>query len=184
MKVKDALAGSHGLCPFCKGPIIVPQPSQHTALGVMTLETSKVDVAPPPHANTGETTIYSDRDVTVTTSRIICGSTTYALRNITSVKLSVAEANRHAGLLFMALGVVLVILGAIGFDLRGSERFGAFFAGLVFAIPGYAHWRHASNDYHLAIAVSSGEVQAFTSKNRQQVEKIVAAVNEAIIRCR
>jgi hypothetical protein len=46
------------------------------------------------------------------------------------------------------------------------------------------HVHQLTPDYHLLISSSSGEVQAFTSKDQSQVEQIVAGVNEAIVRYR
>ncbi len=200
MKVKDSLAGTRGGCPYCGGEINVPASAIPVSIAAVdrlsapqfiptptaTPMQAVAPVAPPPLPThqTGEQTVYSDRDVTVTTARVICGGTTYALRNITSVKMAHTPANTNAAAAIMSLGAIMLSFGVS--LLRGN--LGGTFLFLIIGIPllvvGWRQRKQAKPDYHLAMASSSGEVQAFTSKDREQVTSIVAAVNEAIVRYR
>ena len=56
--------------------------------------------------------------------------------------------------------------------------------GVVCLLLGLRGLKTTIDDYHLFISSSSGEVQAYTSKEKAQIERIVAAVNEAIVRCK
>jgi hypothetical protein len=171
------MSGSRGRCPFCTAEIQVPEVT-------FTDARPKVTVAEANKSTSGEETVYAGGDVTVTTARVICDGTTYALRNITSVKMGITPANPNAPRLMVLLGGLLLFCGL-------AEMFHSFGEGLMLGLlgaglfgGGFAVWNNATADYHLAIASSSGEVQAYTSTDRQKVEQIVAAVNEAIVRYR
>jgi hypothetical protein len=99
MQVQDSSAGTRGRCPFCKEVIQVPpltsvvrakpvskvpSPSAQLPVSPVIVDASPISS---PKSSGGEETIYSDPDVVVTTSRILCSGATYALRNITSVKM-------------------------------------------------------------------------------------------------
>jgi len=129
-----------------------------------------------------EETVYSDNNVSVTTARIIITGTTYALRNITSVKMTMTPADQGCAIVLLIFGI-LVLLGAVGaFSARaGSGMVTLFFAGGI--IAGAILWlRSCKPSYHVAIASASGEAHAFTSKDKSYIEKIVASINDAIVR--
>jgi hypothetical protein len=59
-----------------------------------------------------------------------------------------------------------------------------FVVGIALIAFAAKHVHQLTPDYHLIISMSSGKEQAFTSKDRTQVERIVAGVNEAMVRYR
>ncbi|MFZ1219805.1 MAG: DUF6232 family protein [Chthoniobacterales bacterium] len=125
-----------------------------------------------------EETIYSDNNVSISTSRITAGGTTYALRNVSSVKMTTTPAKKGCA-------VALIIVGLIwGFAIIGSKggALGAIVLGGACVAGGILWLRAAKDDYHVAITSNAGEVKAFTSKDRSYIEKLVAAVNEAMVR--
>lgn len=131
-----------------------------------------------------EENIYVDNYVSVKTARIIISGTTYALRNITSVRMTVTPADQRAATVLIIIGVIGLLgsVAAFGNDvgcgvvvLLGG---GAMVAGGIIAAL------KAKPSYDVTIASSAGEIRALTSKNKDYISKIVAAINEAFVRYR
>lgn len=123
-----------------------------------------------------EVTFYSDNDgVRVTNTRLIVGSTTYAMRNMTSVSRHVQEPNRVLPLLLCILGSFCVMGGAVG------SSHGAIVPGIFMLGIGIGWWKLLKPRYSLLLASSSGETKPITSLDGSRIESIVRAVNEAII---
>ena len=132
-----------------------------------------------------EEVIYTDNQVSISTSRIVLGATTYALRNITSVKMTFTPAKRGCAILLLIFGALTLL---IGLGKGSSDGVGAVLGGLVvggiIGGLGYLWMRSSKDDYHVLIASSSGEAKALTSKDKAYIEKIVTAINDAIVRYR
>ena len=138
-----------------------------------------VDTSPAKPSN-GEKTIYSDSDVTVTTSRVLCAGMKYELRNITAVKMGETHPNAIPTLLAIAIGICVLVTGLARLEFNPAVVF-LFIAGIALVAFAVRHVHQLTPDYHLLISSLSGEVQAFTSKDRKQVEQIVAGVSEALV---
>lgn len=123
-----------------------------------------------------EINFYSDNTgVRVTSSRLIIGQTTYAMLNITSVSCAAQLPSRIGPLFFLLIGA-LCLIGGIG----GSEAALIGWGVFLLAIGGL-WWKLQKTNYHLRIASASGEANAVSSQDKQRIESIVQAVNEAII---
>lgn len=133
------------------------------------------------NTSNSEETIYSDSEVTVTTARVLCAGTTYAIGNITSVKMRDTPPNAIPTLVAIAIGICGLVTALARLEFNAGVVF-LFVVGIALIAFAVRHVHQLTPDYHLLISSSSGEVRAFTSKDRQQVEQIVAAVNEAIVR--
>jgi hypothetical protein len=195
MQVRDSAAGTRACCPYCNDVIQVPQltvainaeqvsktlsrPVKSPASPVF----AEVPAAKPVVASNGEATIYSDRDVAVTTARVLCAGTTYANGNISSVRLGETHPNAIPTLVAIAIGLCVLITALARLEFNAAVVF-LFVVGIAVIAFAVRHVHQLTPDYHLFISTSSGEVQAFTSKDRTQVERIVAAINEAIVRYR
>jgi hypothetical protein len=128
-----------------------------------------------------EQIIYSDNTVSVSTSRIVISGTTYALRNISSVKMTFAPAKTGCAIALIVFGA-LILIGSLAQG--GQSIVAGLIGGAVIGGLGFLWLRSCKADYFVTIASSSGEVRALTSKDKSYVEKIVAAINDAIIRYR
>jgi len=129
-----------------------------------------------------EESVYSDGSVNVTTTRVMISGTTYALRNITSVKMAMTPAKQGCAIVLLIFGI-LAVLGAFGAfsNSVGSGIIALLFAGAILA--GAILWlRSCKPSYHVAVASASGEAHALTSKDKSYIEKIVASINDAIVR--
>jgi hypothetical protein len=175
---------------FCKGLIQVPQVTvaaraerdNQVQLPPVELPVSSVFVdAPPVNMSNGEEIIYSD--VTVTTSRVLCGGTTYDVRNITAAKMGETHPSAIPTLVAIVIGLCVLVTALARLELNAAVVF-LFVVGVALIAVAVKHVQQLTPDYHLLISSSSGEVQACTSKDRTQVERIIAGVNEAIVRYR
>lgn len=116
-----------------------------------------------------EVNFYQDGAVTVTQSRLVTHSKTYAMRNISSVHLFEIEKSKRLPLLLLIAGVLLVF---------GEET---RIAAAALILAGGFWYRSIKNDFAVRISTNSGESNSIVSKDRQYVQGIVDAMNEAII---
>ena len=116
-----------------------------------------------------EKVFYQDNQVQVTQSRFVARSRTFAMRNISSVSIFKKEKSRF-------LEIIMIIAGLICLFNKSSLIFGMLLivtAALLFFL--------LKNEYTVRISSNSGESDGFISTDKELVEKIVDAVNEAII---
>lgn len=116
-----------------------------------------------------EVVFYQDQHVTVTQARFISQGKTYAMSNISSVSLFEIKRSR-------ALEVLMIIIG-LSMLLAGSVRI----FGVLIIIIAIALFFLLKNSYSVRIQSTSGEADGLISKDSEYVNKIVSAVNEAII---
>jgi len=125
-----------------------------------------------------EVTFYSDEGgVRVTNSRLIIGPVTYAMLNVTSVSRAFTKPNRIGPALLLGIGAICLVA-----SFSGHFESAPFVWGLVLTGLGALIWKLQKTKYHLRIASASGEANAVTSVNADQIDKIVQAVNEAMIK--
>jgi len=116
-----------------------------------------------------EVTFYQDVNVTVTQSRYVTNSKTYAMRNISSVHIFEIIKNR-------TLPIMMVI---IGFLMLFSES--SRILGLILSALGILILVLTKNEFTVRISINAGEVNSIVSKDRLYVQNIVNALNEAIV---
>jgi hypothetical protein len=117
-----------------------------------------------------EQTFFNDAGITVTNARFITTGQTYAMSGVTSVK-NLRRDPKRLGPIILAVVGLLMLLG-------GSSM---LLFGLLLVAGGVAWWILDKPKYIVSLTTSSGEAEATWSKNRDFIEKIVAAVNEAIV---
>jgi hypothetical protein len=116
-----------------------------------------------------ETTFYQDSSVTVTQSRFVTHSKTYAMRNISSVHIFEIEKSRVVPILMMLFGLPFIFSRDI------------FWIGLILICLGLLIILSIKNEFAVRISTNAGEANSIISKNRDYVQKIVNALNDAII---
>ncbi len=125
---------------------------------------------------TEETTFYSDNQgVRVTNTRLIVDQTTYAMANIASVSTTTTKPSYTGPLLLIAAGAIIF------FTTIGGRSPESAIVGVIVVALGVLWWRSKKPIYHLRITSASGESNALWSKNRNYVDKVVQAINEAMI---
>ncbi|GIV87342.1 MAG: hypothetical protein KatS3mg054_1371 [Chloroflexus sp.] len=124
-----------------------------------------------------ETIYYQDENITVTNTRAIFGTKTFAMANIASVSMVEIPPNRGPAIA-AALGGLLFACICMALDGRWLSLI-VLVLGIAIAI---AIAVSVKPTYAVRIASTSGESNVLTSKDREYIQKIVNAVNEAIIR--
>jgi drug/metabolite transporter superfamily protein YnfA len=139
-------------------------------------------VPPPLPVQPKEETIYSDNIVVVTNMRIMIGGATYALRNVTSVKKMFTPPQLAGPILVLLGGIFLLLLTIIPFNPTNYQPLaGGAFGGSI--IIGSLIWMCCiKTKYHVDLSTSAGEIHLLTSKNKAYIEKIVASINDAIVK--
>lgn len=123
-----------------------------------------------------ELSYYSDQSgVRVTDKRVIIGNTTYSMANITSISTHVEKPSLAGPILFIAIGLILLIIALT--QLSG----GTAVAGVIVGVLGYFWFRGCKPVSHLRIASASGESTPLKSVNKDWIDGIARAINEAMI---
>lgn len=185
------LANYNGILVSAVEPEVKPTPKQ-------TLDyRSPVAVAAPAAAprpapkallHDGEKSFLSEGNIAITNKRVVIEGTTYALANITSVRMQSVEPDRLWTLGILTIGAIFALC-TIGYAAQIESKtwrsdlapvFGAavLSAGL-FALGGWL-WVSAHTRYVLVLSSSSGEVQAMWSESELDISRLVAAINLAI----
>jgi Family of unknown function (DUF6232) len=115
-----------------------------------------------------ETTFFQDAGATVTNTRFITGGQTHALSGITSVSAYTREPNRVAPVIVGFIGLLLLIGGSVA-------------GALPFLIVAVFWWILSKPSYSVVIRTAAGEAKALTDEDQGRVERVVAALNEAIV---
>lgn len=116
-----------------------------------------------------ETTFYQDSLVTVTQSRYITQSKTYAMRNISSVHVFEIEKSKVTPILMILFGIPFLFSGNV------------FWIGLILIVLGILILFNIKNEYTVRISTNAGEADSTISKDKEYIQKIVNALNDAMI---
>lgn len=116
-----------------------------------------------------EKVFYRDLDVTVTQTRFISHSKTYAMRNISSVSLGRIDRSIVGEILLVVIGTLM----CIGDETR--------IAGIIMIVIAIVLFFVRKDSYSVRINSNSGEADGFISKDKEVIQKVVNAVNEAIV---
>ncbi|MCT2563620.1 DUF6232 family protein [Chryseobacterium herbae] len=116
-----------------------------------------------------ETKFYQDSAVTVTQSRFVTQSKTYAMRNISSVHVFEIIKSKTKAILMVVFGLLFLFSKDI------------FWIGLIIIVLGILWLFSIKNEYAVRISTNAGEANSIISKNKDYIQKIVNALNDAII---
>lgn len=127
---------------------------------------------------TAETIYYQQDNVLISNSRAVLQGTTYPVANITSVGLGTISPS-------LAPVLVLLVIGLCGFAYTMSTdgaRVAGTIWGVIFAGLAVLIFLNNKERYFVKIASASGEQRALESRDKADIQKIVDALNEAIIK--
>jgi uncharacterized membrane protein len=114
-----------------------------------------------------EQTFFEYEDVKVTNARFISGSQTYAMSNVTSVKAFEQKPKRFWGIVLMIIGLSVAINAPV--------------VGLVIAVGAAVFLFMQKTVYHVMLSTSGGETSALKTHQQEYLQKVVSALNEAIV---
>ncbi|MFC2069818.1 DUF6232 family protein [Chloroflexota bacterium] len=123
-----------------------------------------------------EQTFYSDEEgVRITGTRAIFRNTTYTMANIASIRTNRIPPKRAGALWIILIGLALSIIGISSYISTIT------IIGVIVLLLGILWFWKAPSEYHIMITSASGEVSAIKSKDKDYINRIAQAMNEAII---
>ena len=114
-----------------------------------------------------EKTFFEYDGVKVTNARFVAGWQTFEMSNVTSVNPVTMPSKR-------LWGYILLLLSLAGLMAN------PFFGVPVTAIAIYVISKH-KRTYHVMLRPSGGETKALTTQQKEYLDKVIAALNDAII---
>lgn len=133
----------------------------------------------PPSMQRQEVHLFSEQGIQVTSARFVVFQQTYPIAGITSISPFTIPAQR-AGLILGALFFGLCTLGGCGLMLGDDHNpVGVIVFGLFM---GLCIWGAVSRKpmHGLMISTAGMNVRALTSQDFNQVQRVMAALNQAI----
>jgi hypothetical protein len=144
------------------------------------------DVKPPIRRNLSsadmdEEALYVNNNVKVTNTRFIVGETTYTIRNITSIKMTITPPPSGCAIVVICFGIIF-LLGTLGTFSKDPVSGFMLLLMACLVIGGGIDWlRKCKPEYNVVIVSSSGENRALTSTDKHYIEDIVDSINDAIV---
>jgi len=125
---------------------------------------------------TEEKNFYADdAGVRITNSRLIFGNATYAMANVASVRTAVTNPSQTGPVVLILIGVLFALIGFT------NSSFGVAVFGIFVGALGVLWLNGLRPTFHIRISSSSGEADALSSRHRDYIDRVVQAINEAII---
>lgn len=130
-----------------------------------------------------EIEIYRGSNVLVTTERIVVDSSTYAVRNLTSVRQQSTPPNRRVALILILVGVLFAGFGVqLMLDAVTSISISVLGGGIAALAVGAVLWRRAKTMHSAVTTTAANEVPVLESEDADEIRQIVEAISDAIIR--
>jgi hypothetical protein len=114
-----------------------------------------------------EKTFFEYDDVKVTNARFISGGQTYAMSNLTSVKTFEEKPKRFWGILIFLFGLMALNSSTV--------------VGIAICAAAAFYLYKQKTVFHIMLATSSGETSALKTYQPEYLNKVVGALNNAII---
>lgn len=114
-----------------------------------------------------EKIFFEYEDVKVTNSRFISGGQTYVMNNITSVKPFEQNPSRIGGIVVFLIGLAAMSSNVL--------------VGLLVCAAAAYFLYQQKTVFHILLATSAGETKALVTYQRDYLDKVIAALNNAIV---
>ena len=115
-----------------------------------------------------EHTFFEYEDVKVTNARFISGGQTYVMSNVTSVKPYEEKPSRLVGVVILIVGLLMMLGGGL-------------LVGFVIAAAAAFYLLQQKTVFHLVLATSAGETKALVTYQREYLNNVISALNQAIV---
>jgi hypothetical protein len=130
-----------------------------------------------------EKIFLNENRVSVTNLRMLHAGRSYPMSGVTSVKVSEKEPKLW-GPLFLILMASLFLIGDLNTFLKTGNIKGMVIS-LIFLTVGIYWWQTSKStnktQYSIWLISASGEKKTYTSTDKEFVNKIVKAINKAIV---
>ncbi|OAJ53096.1 hypothetical protein A6V36_12095 [Paraburkholderia ginsengiterrae] len=118
-------------------------------------------------------TPFNDRGVSVTRNALSSAGQVFPLRDIAGVQVVTVQKNKVLPVTISVLGVIGAIVGAVLHSPAGMV------CGTMLVVVGWITWATQDVTHRLMVQTANGEREALMSTDRDFVERVGAAVNEA-----
>jgi hypothetical protein len=115
-----------------------------------------------------EHTFFEYEDVKVTNARFVSSGQTYAMNNVTSVKPFEQKPSRVGGVIVLLIGLIIMSTSSA-------------MVGLIIAALAAYYLYQQKTVFHVILATSAGETKALKTYQRDYLEKVIGALNDAIV---
>jgi hypothetical protein len=145
----------------------------------------------------GEEIIFSQGEILVTRARFVVSGQTYPIAGITSVRIGTKPASHTGSGLVMICGMLLFLaslFAAVVNPIRSAYQqptlspsliwgpgWGPKILGALFVVGGIFWWCFEKPRYLVIVGTAGGDRQAYMSPSRPQIERIIDALNSAIV---
>jgi hypothetical protein len=106
-------------------------------------------------------------DVKVTNTRFITGAQTFAMSNVTSVKAFEQKPSRIGGIIVLAIGLAIAV--------------NSTYVGLLVAAAAAVYLYLQKTMFHVMLSTAGGETSALKTNQKEYLNKVVGALNDAIV---
>jgi Family of unknown function (DUF6232) len=114
-----------------------------------------------------EKTFFEYEGVKVTNARFVVDGQTFAMGNVTSVNPLAQPPKRLGGFLVLLIGLAVLVQNP-------------FFGVPVIALAAFYLYKQRTV-YHVMLRTSGGETKALTTHQKEYLNQVVAALNNAIV---
>jgi len=118
-------------------------------------------------------TPFNDRGVSVTRNALSSAGQVFPLRDIVGVQVVTVRKNRVVPLAISIVGVIGAIAGVILHSAAGLV------CGIMLAVVGWLTWATQDVTHRLIVQTANGEREALMSTDREFVERVNVAVQQA-----
>jgi hypothetical protein len=119
-------------------------------------------------------TPFNDRGVSVTRNALSSAGQVFPLRDIVDVRVVTVQKNKVLPLTISLLGLVGAIVGGVFRSPVGMV------CGVMLIVVGWLTWATQDITHRLMVQTANGEREALMSTDREFVERVSAAVHEAM----
>lgn len=128
--------------------------------------------------------IYEQGNIKITNLRAIFGRKTYPVSNISAVKTETKPPSKLLPILFMITGGARLLEFAVSlysnFNNANPIDWWSLFLGIGFLVGGAYIMRASQDERIVKVVTASGETKAYSSPDKQHIDKIIESLNTAI----
>ncbi len=134
-----------------------------------------------PAASDGERVFFNEGGITVTSTRFMVYSQTFAVANISSVELAEVPQSVAGWVVLAIFGGLVALYGIAAIVQFPAVGIVFFLIGGVAASAGILGAAKQKSYFIVALRTSAGEIKTCQSKDEMAIRRIVAALNQAIV---